>query len=99
MVDIHRYKGEWTETQVSHLLRRTMFGSTRPDVEYFLKYSPRKAVRKLVRAESTLPPPPVNNYNDDKYTDPQIAPGADWTVATQYDGMNNFRRRNSFKSW
>src|SRR5580700_5665172 len=96
---IRRYKGAWTETQVAHLLRRTMFGATRADVEYFLRHSPKKAVRELVRAESTLPTPPINNYNDDKYTDPEIAAGADWTVATKYDGMNNGRRRNSFKSW
>ncbi len=65
----------------------------------FSKTLPRKAVRELVRAESALPTPPINNYNDDKYTDPEIAAGADWTVSTKYDGMNNYRRRNSFKSW
>jgi uncharacterized protein (DUF1800 family) len=96
---IHRYKGEWTQTQVAHLLRRTMFGARRSDVDHFLKHSPKKAVRELVRAESALPGPPVNNYNDDKFTDPEIAAGADWTVSLKYDGMNNGRRRNSFKSW
>jgi uncharacterized protein (DUF1800 family) len=96
---IRRYKGEWTETQVAHLLRRTMFGANRADVEYFLKHSPKKAVRELVRTEYALPGPPINNYNDDKYTDPEIAAGADWTVSLKYDGMNNYRRRNSFKSW
>ena len=96
---IRRYKGEWAETQVAHLLRRTMFGASRADVGYFLKHSPRKAVRELVRTEYSLPGPPVNTYNDDKYTDPEIAAGADWTVSLKYDGMNNYRRRNSFKSW
>jgi len=96
---IRRYKGEWTETQVAHLLRRTMFGAARADVEYFLKHSPKKAVRQLLHTENALPGPPINNYNDDKYTDPEIATGADWTVSLKYDGMNNYRRRNSFKSW
>ena len=96
---IRRYKGEWAETQVAHLLRRTLFGANRADVDYFLKHSPKKAVRELVRAEYALPGPPINNYNDEKYTDPEIAAGADWTVSQKYDGMNNYRRRNSFKSW
>lgn len=96
---IHRYKGEWKQTQVAHLLRRTMFGAKKEDVDYFLRKSPKKAVRELVRTAYPMPAPPINNYNDDKYQDPEIAPGADWTVATKYDGMNNGRRRNSFKSW
>jgi uncharacterized protein (DUF1800 family) len=97
--NIRRYKGEWSYLQAAHLLRRTMFGAKREDVEHFLKHSPKKAVRELIRTQYPLPAPPVNNYNDDKYTDPEIAPGADWTVSLKYDGMNNGRRRNSFKSW
>lgn len=96
---IRRYKGEWTPRQVTHLLRRTMFGARKEDVDYFLRRSPKKAVRELLKDEQPPPPSPVNNYNDDKYTDPEIAVGTDWTVATKYDGMNNYRRRNSFKSW
>ena len=96
---IRRYKGDWTPVQVAHLLRRTLFGARKEDVAYFLKRSPKKAVRELLRDGSSAPPPPVNNYNDDKYTDPDIPIGTDWTVAAKYDGMNNYRRRNSFKSW
>lgn len=96
---LHRYKGEWTETQVTHLLRRTLFGAKRSDVQHFLQQSPGRSIRQLVRTPFPLPAPPVNNYNDDKYTDPEIAAGDGWTTATKYDGMNNYRRRNSFKSW
>lgn len=96
---LKRYKGPWKEEQVARLLRRTMFGASRDDIQYFLRKSPKKAVHELVNEEHPLPNPPLNNYNDDKYTDPEIAPGADWTAATKYDGMNNYRRRNSFKSW
>ncbi|HEY6899815.1 MAG TPA: DUF1800 domain-containing protein, partial [Puia sp.] len=96
---LRRYKGSWGQAQVSHLLRRTLFGARKDDVDYFLKKSPRKAVRELIEKEYPLPPPPINNYNDDKYTDPEITPGADWTVSLKYDGMNNGRRKNSFKSW
>lgn len=96
---LRRYKGPWGQAQVAHLLRRTGFGARKEDVGYFLKKSPKKAVRELIEKEAPLPPPPVNTYNDDKYTDPEIAPGADWTLSQKYDGMNNYRRKNSFKSW
>jgi uncharacterized protein (DUF1800 family) len=96
---IRRYKGEWKEAQVAHLLRRTMFGAARADVDYFLQRSPKKAVRELIHTDYPLPAPPINNYTDANYVDPEIAPGADWTVSMRYDGMNNGRRKNSFKSW
>ncbi len=96
---LRRYKGKWEQAQVAHLLRRTMFGVKKEDLDHFLTKSPKKAVRELIDAEFPAPPPPINNYNDDKYTDQEIAPGMDWTVSLKYDGMNNGRRRNSFKSW
>ena len=96
---IRRYKGKWDRAQAAHLLRRTMFGAKKEDVDHILRKSPKKAVRELIRTAYPLPAPPINNYNDERYQDPEIAPGADWTVATRYDGMNNYRRRNSLKSW
>ena len=93
------YKGKWERPQVTHLLRRTGFGARKEDVDYFLKKSPKKAVRELIGSDHPLPSPPINNYNDDKYTDEEIAAGANWTVSVKYDGMNNGRRKNSFKSW
>jgi uncharacterized protein (DUF1800 family) len=96
---ISRYKGKWDAGQVAHLAKRTMFGGRKEDLDHFGKKSLKKAVRELLSADHALPDPPINNYNDDKYTDPEILPGQDWTVSTKYDGMNNGRRRNSFKSW
>lgn len=96
---LRRYKGDWTPVQAAHLLRRTLFGAPKEDVDHFLGKSPKKAVRQLLADDQPQPPPPINNYNDDKYTDPEIAAGIDWTSSAKYDGMNNFRRRNSFKSW
>ncbi|HXO76522.1 MAG TPA: hypothetical protein VN824_14815, partial [Puia sp.] len=96
---LRRFKGKWDDTSVRHLLRRTMFGARPEDVAYFGKRSLKKTVRELIETNYPVPSPPVNNYNDDKYTDPEIASGADWTVSLKYDGMNNGRRKNSFKSW
>jgi len=96
---IKRYKGKWDREQVAHLLKRTMFGSCRADLDHFHKKSLKKAVKELIHTEYPVPGPPINNYNDDKFTDTEILPGADWTVARKFDGMNNGRRKNSFKSW
>lgn len=98
-LSLKRYKRSWSDIQAAHLLRRTLFGAKREDVAYFSQRSLKKTIRELIYTESAVPPPPINNYNDDKYTDPEIAAGADWTVSVKYDGMNNFRRKNSFKSW
>ncbi len=96
---IKRYKGEWKEQQVAHLLKRTMFGVKKEDLDHFRQQSMKKAVKELIYTEYTLPDPPINNYNDDKYSDPEILPGQTWVNSLKYDGMNNGRRRNSFKSW
>ena len=96
---IKRYKGQWEKPQVFHLLKRTMFGVKKEDLEAFHKKSLKKTVKELIRAEHPLPDPPINNYNDDKYTDPEILPGQTWTSSVKYDGMSNGRRKNSFKSW
>ncbi|HMH23082.1 MAG TPA: DUF1800 domain-containing protein [Puia sp.] len=96
---IKRYKGKWDREQVAHLLKRTMFGASGADLEHFRKKSLRKTVKELLDTVYPAPGPPINNYNDDKYTDPEILPGQDWTSSLKFDGMNNGRRRNSFKSW
>lgn len=96
---IKRFKGKWGADQAAHLLKRTLFGVKGADLAYFQKKSLKKAVRELLYTEYPLPAPPVNNYNDDKYTDPEIPAGATWVSSLTYNGMNNGRRRNSFKSW
>lgn len=96
---LKRYKGKWTREQARHLLKRTMFGAGREDIDYFASKSLRSALHELLDTEEALPDPPVNNYNDDKYTDEEIQPGQTWISATKVNGMNSGRRRNSFKAW
>ena len=96
---IKRFKGKWEANQAAHLLKRTLFGVKKEDLDYFQKRGLKKAVKELLYAETPLPAPPINNYNDDKYTDPEVPAGATWVASLKYDGMNNGRRRNSFKSW
>lgn len=96
---LERYKGDWNDAQVTHLLRRTQFGAKREDVAYFVKKGRKKTLRALLEVKEETPAPPVNHYNDDKYTDPDVSLGATWVDAVKYDGMNNGRRKNSYKDW
>ncbi|MEZ0541910.1 DUF1800 domain-containing protein [Fibrella arboris] len=95
---LESFRGKWTDDDVRHLLRRAMFGAKPDDVAYMQALSPRKAFRELL-ADEPAPTPPINNYNDDKYTDDEILPGDTWTTSINYDGLNNGRRKNSFKAW
>ncbi|HTI11553.1 MAG TPA: DUF1800 domain-containing protein [Puia sp.] len=96
---IKRYKGKWGPDQAAHLLKRTLFGVKKEDLDSFSKKSLKKAVRELIYTDYPFPDLPLNNYNDDKYTDPEIPAGETWVSSLKYDGMNNGRRKNSFKSW
>ena len=44
------YSGAWTEAEVKHLLRRTMFGATKADVKYFAGKTMAQSVTELLTA-------------------------------------------------
>ncbi|HNS11254.1 MAG TPA: DUF1800 domain-containing protein [Bacteroidia bacterium] len=98
------YNGIWTLTQVRHLLKRTMFGATRDDINYFLTLSPSQAVSELLELVNhppyTAPPLPLNNYNA-SVNDPNCAFGDPWpgTPDTVGSGSTIGSRRKSLKSW
>ncbi len=92
------YTGQWTNTEVVHLLKRTMFGAAKADVDYFLTKTMSQAVDELLTPSASAPVGPLNNYNDANYTDPNVALGAEWGNAP-YDTNVNTKRKKSFKSW
>lgn len=96
---LKKYKGKWTRDQAKHLLKRTTFGARREDISHFASKSLRHCLRELLDTEEPVPAPPVNNYNDDKYTDEEIPAGQTWITAAKVTGMNVGRRKNSFKAW
>jgi uncharacterized protein (DUF1800 family) len=55
------YAGAWTVNEVTHLLKRTMFGAKKSDVDYFLTLSPDAAVDELLN-NIVAPSPPVRDY-------------------------------------
>lgn len=96
---IDEYKGEWSTPQITHLLKRTMFGSTPDDVKYFKTKTLSQTIDELL-STPVLPLPPVNFYDTADYKDPQgIKFGETWVNAIYGDGTVNSRRRASYKYW
>lgn len=103
------YAGPWTINEVTHLLKRTMFGARKADVDHFLAMSPAAAVDELLNTITT-PSPPVRDYGlleDDGvfYDDLGVAIGQTWVndpnIASfaEIRGQINSRRLDSLKKW
>lgn len=91
------YKGSFGKNELTHLLKRCLFGIKRADVNSLLGKSLNEVVDYLL-LDLPLPVSPINNYNDANFTDPIVASGAVWVNAV-YDGNANGKRVTSFKSW
>ncbi len=98
LAGIDAYTGTWGYKEVIHLLRRTMFGAVKTDIDYFLNKNMLDSVDELLDPSSFTPAPPVNNYNSGRLTDPDIALGDTWVNGPSNAGLNN-ARMNSLRSW
>jgi len=101
---INPYTGPWTTNEVIHLLKRTMFGATKADVDFFKSMTMDQAVAALlnVPAAQLTPPPPLKNYaNSVNPADPDnaIPAGQTWVNTNTNDGGVNGARVLSFKNW
>lgn len=93
------YTGTWGTNEITHLLKRTMFGAAVADVNYFKTKTLTEAVNELVNNTVADPLPPVNNYND-KTADPDVPAGETWVnAAHSKDAMINNLRSNSLIYW
>jgi uncharacterized protein (DUF1800 family) len=104
LTGISPYTGPWTTNEVIHLLKRTMFGAKKTDVDFFSAMSMSQAVDYLLNVSpaQTQPPPPVKNYaNSVNATDPDnaIAAGQTWVNINTNDGAVNAGRVASYKNW
>ncbi len=106
---LNPYTGNWTVNEVTHLLKRTMFGARKTDIDHFLSLSPGAAVDELLN-NVTVPDPPVRDYGlleDDGvfYDDLGVAIGQTWVndlnmaSAPEIRGQINSRRASSLKKW
>lgn len=95
---LNPYAGPWTRNEVQHLLKRTMFGSKKADIDYFLSRSVDQAIDELLNPTAALPSPPLNDYNDTE-PDPVVAAGTTWINNLTTNPEINTVRRASFKKW
>ncbi|MDP2415050.1 DUF1800 family protein [Daejeonella sp.] len=83
--------------EIIHLLKRTLFGTKQADIKILSGKTLSEGLDILLNAE-IVPAPPLNNYNDTNFTDPNVTAGQTWVNAV-FDGNANSRRYTSFKSW
>lgn len=95
---IATYSGTWGAAQARHLLRRTLLGFTKADVDFFAAMTMSDAVDYIMNVPSTQPNPPLNGYNNGTLDDPNIPAGQTWVNGP--DDINfTAKRRNSLYSW
>jgi uncharacterized protein (DUF1800 family) len=98
LAGLNTYSGPWTRNEVQHLLKRTMFGSTKADIDYFLSRSMSQAVDELLNPVAALPSPPLNDYSAET-PDAGVPAGTTWVNNFSTDEDINTERRASFKKW
>jgi uncharacterized protein (DUF1800 family) len=93
------YSGTFDNDNLIHLLKRTMFGSSKSDIDFFKGKTLTEVVNALLTAPSAEPAPPIKNYGNkaDGSTD-GLTTGATWVTA-QENGNFNGERRSSLRSW
>jgi hypothetical protein len=93
---IDAYTGTFDTDQITHLLKRTLFGCTIDDIAWARGLGLDATIEALL-APQTLPSPPVNTYGDDESGVPV---GQTWVTATpcttdDWDGL----RVNNLSAW
>jgi uncharacterized protein (DUF1800 family) len=98
---LNPYTGTFGMAELVHLLKRTMFGAAKTDMDYFKSKSLSDIVDELLLPTASLPSPPVKEYdpNGALVPDTSIAPGTTWVNDPNTDGTITSRRRASFKKW
>ena len=99
---INPYTGPWTTNEVIHLLKRTMFGAKKVDVDYFVSRSMSQSVDELLSPTAPDPNPPVKEYvtsTQPGTPDSNIAQGTTWVNDINGDGTVQSQRRSSYKKW
>ncbi len=102
LTGLNIYTGSFGEDEVIHLLKRTMFGAKKADVDYFKTKTVVQAVDELLNPVAPLPAPPVKEYSAaSAITQPDngIAAGTTWVNDYNTDGGIHSLRRASFKKW
>lgn len=93
------YQGTWGKEELLHLLRRTLFGVSKDDINAFAGMNMDETVDALLNYDPTPPLPPINDYNGAIYTDPNVAFGETWVTASLASSLGETSRRKSLQRW
>ncbi len=99
---LQEYTGAWETQQVVHLLKRTLFGATIANINYFKSRTMLQSVNQLLLPTPAPSTAPLNNYSINGYTDPSgVALWQTWvnTGTSLADKDLNALRIESFKTW
>ncbi|MEQ1745408.1 MAG: DUF1800 domain-containing protein [Saprospiraceae bacterium] len=92
------YTGPWGRAEVIHLLRRTLFGPTKADMNYFLGKTMQQAVDEILNAPYVPPAGPVNDFNNPDFSDPVVPFGQSFLNAS-FEPTAEFYRAESVRAW
>lgn len=96
---VNTYTGTFGDAQLMHLLRRTMFGVKKQDLDYFRGKTMVQVVDELLTLPSNPPPPPLNHYGyNAAMADPDVPNGTTWVNAPNNPLLNGARIQ-SLKFW
>lgn len=96
------YSGVWTENEVIHLLKRTMFGAMKADIDYFKTRTFQQSVDEMLNPTAPLPDSPLKEYatpTNATTPDTNVPQGSTWVLDPSTDGTVNSLRIASFKKW
>ena len=100
---LNPYVGPWTDTELLHLLKRTLFGVKKSDLAYFSGRSMDSVVDELLNPVVTAPAPPVKEYANPTtpgvVVDTGVMQGTTWINDINNDGTIQSLRRSSYKKW
>ncbi len=99
---ISTYTGAWTEPEIIHLLKRTMFGAKKADIDYFKTRTMIQAVDELLNPTAPSPALPIKEYvtsTSATTPDANIAQGTTWVNDINSDGTVQSQRTASYKKW
>ncbi|MFY8128673.1 MAG: DUF1800 domain-containing protein, partial [Chitinophagaceae bacterium] len=96
------YKENLDFDDVVHLLKRTLFGATKSNIDLYKNLPLSQILNQIIPDTVTFPSPPVKEYTPAATTlnpDTSIALGTTWVNNVNNDGTVNALRRASFKKW
>ncbi|MEN9613041.1 MAG: hypothetical protein RLZZ628_3855 [Bacteroidota bacterium] len=95
------YSGVFDRDRLIHLLKRTLFGAAKADIDFFAGMTLDAVVTALTTPNAAEPAPPLKNYtglSNAVDMEPEIAQGKTWVDFGEIPAIDGQRRTN-LKTW